>query len=144
MKKEIQKFEVSIKGFILKDEKLLMLEEAGKGLWELPGGRIDVGDELVLQEQMLLREIREELGPSFKVKIGPTISSWVRSRNKDFVFLVGKLCWYEKGEVALISEHSSFAWVDHISWKKLNLAPGYIKILEEFWQLGHDLKKSDT
>ncbi len=58
----IQTFEVSLKTAIVRDRQLLLLQEADTGYWELPGGRIDVGEERLDHDLILAREIREELG----------------------------------------------------------------------------------
>ena len=141
MFREIQKFEVSIKGFVIKGSQLLILEEVGNGLWELPGGRIDVGEELELHAAILSREINEELGENFNVEIGPPIVSWVRGKRESCVFLVGRLCRYVRGEIKLSPEHASYAWVTNKSWKRYNFASGYNFALEEFWNGFSQLSK---
>ena len=45
MPRAIQTFEVSLKAAIFRDSKLLLLQESDTGFWELPGGRIDAGEE---------------------------------------------------------------------------------------------------
>jgi 8-oxo-dGTP pyrophosphatase MutT (NUDIX family) len=59
-------FTVSQKA-LLRDEtgRILMLEKTGKNHWDLPGGKIDQGEEM---EDALRREIQEETGLS-KVSI---------------------------------------------------------------------------
>ncbi|MDO8618449.1 MAG: NUDIX hydrolase [Candidatus Daviesbacteria bacterium] len=50
-------FQVSVKGLFFKDGKILMTLD--DGLWEIPGGRIQVGENLL---EGLKREILEETG----------------------------------------------------------------------------------
>ena len=56
----IQTFEVSLKAFIVRGDTALFVREADSGYWELPGGRIDAGEEWAEHAQVLARELREE------------------------------------------------------------------------------------
>ena len=66
----IQQFEVSLKAAIVHERRLLLLKEADTGYWELPGGRIDVGEERLAHDAILAREIREELGGDVRLSSG--------------------------------------------------------------------------
>ena len=68
--KKIQ--QVSIKGFLCRDNKVLFLKTSKRGIYELPGGRIDFGENV---EQTFKREIGEELGFK-KIKMGNLINTW--------------------------------------------------------------------
>ena len=60
MKKEYPKIQqVSIKGILCRNDKILFLKTATRGIYELPGGRIDFGESA---KQTFKREIEEELG----------------------------------------------------------------------------------
>lgn len=142
MPREIQKFEVGIKAFIVKDNKLLVLKENKDNYqlpecyWEITGGRIDVGEESLPQSEVLLREIKEELGEDLKIEIGAPITTWVRKRKEnEFVFLVGYICYYKSGEIKLSEEHTEYRFVNNEEWKSLNLAPGYHEAFEHFFNL---------
>ncbi|NVK20124.1 MAG: NUDIX hydrolase [Methylocystaceae bacterium] len=69
-------FSVSQKA-ILKDKKgrILMMEKAGKGHWDLPGGKLDEGEDMI---EGIAREILEETNLE-KVTIGPIIYAGRRS-----------------------------------------------------------------
>lgn len=69
-------FTVSQKA-ILKDKKgrILMMEKAGKGHWDLPGGKLDEGEDM---KEGLTREIVEETDLS-KVSLGTIIYAGRRS-----------------------------------------------------------------
>ena len=140
MARDIRKFEVGVKGFILDGHKLLMLEERGRvekkgrDLWELPGGRIDVGEENLPIEEILFREVKEELG-LVKIEAGNIVSTWVRQLHEDhFVFLIGLACKYIGGEIVLSDEHASYKWVDRNNWSALNMADGYRSAIKKFWE----------
>jgi 8-oxo-dGTP diphosphatase len=60
-------------GAVIKDEagRMLLIQrghEPGKGLWSVPGGRIETGD---TDQQALVREVREETG--LEVSCGPLL-----------------------------------------------------------------------
>lgn len=133
--KTIQQFHVGIKAFLMQESRLLLLREAATGLWEIPGGRIDVGEELIPQREVLARELGEELGPGVQVEVGPIALTWVRPRLPGFTFLVGLLCRLAGGEIVLSAEHDRLAWVDAESWRDFELAHGYDSALAEFWRV---------
>ncbi|MDV7339717.1 NUDIX hydrolase [Terasakiella sp. A23] len=56
---------------ILKDKKgrVLMMEKAGKSHWDLPGGKLDAGEDMV---EGIAREIEEETKLD-KVEVGPIL-----------------------------------------------------------------------
>lgn len=139
----MQKFQVGIKAFLLNEKgELMLLRESTSGQWELPGGRIDVGEERLPQEQVLLREIREELGPDVHIEVGPLAHSWVRERKPgEFVFLVGRLCRLSGGAATLSDEHEAWAWVVQKEVDGLDLVPSYREAIAEFWRLLPGLKK---
>jgi 8-oxo-dGTP diphosphatase len=136
--RDLQQFQVAIKAFILRDDQLLMVREAaGDKPWELPGGRIDVGEEALPPTDVLRRELAEELGPSFECDIVRPVVSWTRApdppRRANFVFLLAYLCHYRGGEIALSAEHEEFRWVTRAQCADLRLAPGYAAPIGQFW-----------
>jgi ADP-ribose pyrophosphatase YjhB (NUDIX family) len=50
---------VDVRGAVIKDGKILLVQERSDGLWCMPGGWADVGD---LPSAMVAREVREESG----------------------------------------------------------------------------------
>lgn len=128
-----------MKALILRDGKLLVVREAaGARLWELPGGRIEVGEERLAPAAILRRELDEELGRSFRVRIGGPVAVWTREpappRRKSWVFLIGLACRWQSGSITLSDEHVDFAWVTRRQCSRLRLAPGYFPALSAFWR----------
>lgn len=137
MPKDNQRFQVGMKAFLLNErDELLLLRESSTGQWELPGGRIDVGEERTPQEAVLRRELAEELGPQLQAELGPLTVTWVRERKPgDFVFLVGRLCHLKSGSPKLSDEHDAWAWAAAKESETLDLVPGYREAIAEFWRL---------
>jgi 8-oxo-dGTP diphosphatase len=135
----IQRFEVSLKGFVISEQRVLLLQEADTGFWELPGGRIDVGEERIPHSDVLSRELSEELGPDFKVDIGHQIATWVRQRPTDqvFQFICGRVCRYRSGVPTLSGEHKAMAWTAPADCVGLPFPPrsDYPQALAELWRL---------
>ncbi len=73
-------FSVSQKA-ILKDKKgrILMMEKSGKGHWDLPGGKLDEGEDML---KGIEREIQEETHLD-KVNVGQIIYAGRRSFDED-------------------------------------------------------------
>jgi len=138
VRKPIQLFHVAMKAFLVRDDRLLMLREAfGPALWELPGGRIDVGEEAVAHAEILRRELREELGPRFECDIGAPVTTWARPiepHRPHPAFLVGLECANARGEIELSDEHTDLRWCTRAESVALPLAPGYADALEVFWR----------
>ncbi|WP_165602616.1 NUDIX domain-containing protein [Candidatus Terasakiella magnetica] len=69
-------FSVSQKA-IIKDKKgrILMMEKAGKSHWDIPGGKLDAGEDMA---KSIAREILEEIGFD-KVNVGDIIYAGRRS-----------------------------------------------------------------
>jgi 8-oxo-dGTP pyrophosphatase MutT (NUDIX family) len=135
----IQTFEVSLKAAIFRDGRLLLLQEADTSYWELPGGRIDVGEEWLPHETIRAREITEELGAAFKISWLDQSLSWVRQRPTDSVFqvLIAQLAEAESGAENLSTEHRASLWTTPADWPALTLPPlsGYANALPRIWRL---------
>jgi len=130
-----QRFEVAVKAFVLRGRELLLVREADSGEWELPGGRIEVGEERLPHREVLARELREELGEGAEVEIGGPVVTWVRKKPNGggFAFLVGLLCTFRGGEIRLSPEHAALDWVSEDAWRRRTLADGYDSALASFW-----------
>jgi len=63
-------FPVSIKGVVVRDGRVLLLRNE-RDEWELPGGKLDLGEETL---DCVAREITEEVG--WRVTPGPLLDAW--------------------------------------------------------------------
>jgi 8-oxo-dGTP pyrophosphatase MutT (NUDIX family) len=135
----VQRFEVSLKAFIVREGRVLFVREADTGWWELPGGRIDVGEEWEAHASILARELNEELGAAMRVSFGPEVVTWTRQRPTDgaYLFLVARLGSFAGGEPVLSDEHSELAWLDRGASARLEFPPasGYREAIAALWGL---------
>lgn len=96
-------FRVSAKAVICVDGQVLLLRTP-TGNWDLPGGRLEPGEDI---ETSLVRELREELGIS--IPLGQVIYCGVRRRDlpKHNVVVVAYLCTMEADldQIVLSDEH---------------------------------------
>jgi len=122
MKKEIVivNFRVAAKAFIVKNNKLFAMKRAGDdvqspGIWEIPGGRLDLGEDPILG---LMREIREETGMYIEVVYPISVRHFIRDDEQIITMLIF-LCKPKRGgELKVSEEHSDFSWIDLMDYKK--------------------------
>ena len=133
-----KKFFVGQKAFIERDGKVLVLNDPILGL-DYPGGKIQEGETDWVAA--LKREVREETG--LEITVGEPFITWHYKvpegphRNAGIdIFLVGYVCTYVSGEVALSGEHDSFAWVDRDTYQKYvaDDTDGYFQALRAYFE----------
>jgi 8-oxo-dGTP diphosphatase len=115
-------FSISIKILIKSGEgKVLFLKRAedsgwNPGKWDLPGGKMDLGEIL---EEALHREVLEETG--LKIDIRSLLGA-VQDTTRDYrivhILMIGNS---RSGEISLSHEHEDFKWVSPAEMKKLDL-----------------------
>ena len=97
--------------------KILLVERAEEndyrsGLWELPGGKLDIGETL---EENLLREVYEETGLKIKPQKRQHINDLVEtseSKYKGFIILtISDLATIDNQRVHLSKEHIDYQWL---------------------------------
>lgn len=131
MCQKIQK--VSAKAIIEKEGKILLVKDT-KGVWELPGGRIEHGED---PKDSLLRELNEELGWS-KIVVHEVIDIWsftskIEDRQNHFIILV-YACDTKEDQVVDNDEYDEYRWLSIEEIRELNMRDGYKKSIELYWR----------
>jgi 8-oxo-dGTP pyrophosphatase MutT (NUDIX family) len=110
MKKQFEKFVVAQKVVLIRNNKCLILERADKpGLWELPGGRIDQGEN---DRESFKREIKEEIGLKKFEIIGPVdYYVWLNTPAGAHACGITNLIKNDRDEIRLSSENINLAWI---------------------------------
>lgn len=116
---------MTVKAVVVNDKDQVLLvtrsqnEHHGKGKFDLPGGKLDIGENI---KAGLLREIKEELG--ITVELGPIVYAFDfgekyddRQEIGDETLLIGGkglryLAYYQGGEIKLSDEHDNWQWAD--------------------------------
>ena len=138
-------FIICSSGFILNSKReFLMLQRSSNddflpGYWELPGGRMDNGEDLV---SGLQREIKEESGLETNV-INPlkAVSYYLDPENPRESYGVFYLCDLKKEnqKISLSEEHANYKWVSFDNYNELKVSNFLKKLIEEFME--HPLVK---
>lgn len=127
--------ELAVSAAIFRQDQVLVVRRAGapaKGLWTLPGGRVEVGETLV---DALKREIVEETALTIDV-IGLAgyreiiLPQAVGERGRHFVILPFAAHWIA-GEPALNEELSDGRWMPVEAVASLPTTEGLIDILRQ-------------
>ena len=119
---------LAAKAFIIDShDKVLIVKRADNdiqkpGIWELPGGRLEDGEN---PQRGLVREIKEEVGLNIQVKNVLEIHHFTRDDDQKIIMNV-YLCKPNDVDVKLSHEHTEFEWV-HISKVKDKLDPFFHK-----------------
>ena len=129
--KKIQ--QVSIKGILCRNDKVLFLKTAKKGMYELPGGRIDFGESV---EQTFKREIEEELG--FKeIKMGNLINTWSFTNireNINYHFIIFDFEFFtNESKIKLSDEHTEYKWIGLEELDKVEMREGHKESIRKYF-----------
>ena len=128
-------FRIAVKAFVVQKGKLFVIKRVendvqSPGIWELPGGRLELGEDPYIG---LIREIKEETGLYIR-PINPLSVRHFERNDGQIITMLIFLCRVSGGDVGLSEEHSSFDWIPiDICKEKLN--PFFHKEVEIFEEL---------
>lgn len=105
-------FRVAVKAFIVHNDKLLLLKRASDdiqkpNIWEIPGGRLNLGEDPILG---IMREIKEETGLYITPKVPLSVRHFVRVDEQVITMLVF-FCKPTGGDLKISEEHSDIQWI---------------------------------
>lgn len=123
-------FSISVKGVVLDSHGRVLLLKNERDEWELPGGRIEIGE---TPEECVAREIGEETG--WKVTTGPLLDTWMYYINaaEKHVFIVTYGC-YPESEIdpVLSHEHKEIGLFTGVEVTQLRMPDGYKRSVESW------------
>lgn len=106
-----------VAGFLRRGDKILLGKRPEghnlAGLWEFPGGKIELGE---LPEQALRRELREEVG--VEAEIGPLVLVFTHHHGNTGILLLFYEVQFWKGELKT-AHHTELKWVEPKELKEL-------------------------
>src|SRR3989338_688134 len=121
--------QIGVKAIIEKDNKILLLKRSEKyehltNCWDIPGGRINFGEE---PEEGLRREIKEETGLELK-EIKKIIDAATVFKNEErHIVRITYLCTVEEGKEGLSNEHTHIEWIPKEKIKELEYKDKLLK-----------------
>lgn len=135
---EQKKFGIATKGFIIKNDRILIIYKTDKEAAndpdpnlrkDQPGGRTEFGED---PNRALLREIHEESGLDVNV-ISP-LNVWYYVKENFQLVGINFLCEWVAGDVILSEEHEFFEWLslDEITQRNWNDKDTYIKAFKYY------------
>lgn len=129
---------LGVGALILRGDEILLVERAReplKGYWSLPGGVVEVGEEL---EEAIRREVLEETGlevlPESVVEIFERIMRDEDGRPEYHYVLIDYLCTNACGEVMAGDDVSRTAWVRREDLGSVRLTEGTLSVIEKAFE----------
>ncbi|MBI5003002.1 NUDIX domain-containing protein [Candidatus Woesearchaeota archaeon] len=128
--------QIGVKAIIEKDNKILLLKRSEKyehlsDCWDIPGGRINFGEE---PEEGLRREIKEETGLQLKEIKQILDASTVFKNEERHIVRITYLCTVEEGVANFSHEHTHIEWIPKEKIKELEYKDTLLKkIIEEYF-----------
>ena len=124
------------KAFAVRDGKLLIVKREPKnvqtpGIWEIPGGRLEIGEDPV---EGMKREMLEETGLEVEVVMPFSVRHFTRKDGQVITMLVF-LCKALGDDVKLSAEHTHYEWVP-VEKAKEKISDFYFPEVERFLKMG--------
>jgi len=108
----MENFRIAVKSFIInKDNNLFLIKRIDNdshspGVWEIPGGRLEIGENPF---EGLKRETKEETGMDIEVMNPLSVAHFTRDDGQD-ITLITFLCKPLSESIKLSEEHVEYSW----------------------------------
>jgi NUDIX domain. len=118
MAKEKDRYQVSLKALLKNDRgEILALKSVDNcsfaGYYDFPGGRIDVDEFATEIDQIIAREIKEEIGDiRFELSSAPVAIGRHQIGNGTRVIYIFFEAKYLGGEIVISNEHLGYKWLE--------------------------------
>jgi len=123
----------SVKALFERGGKVLLVKDP-KDVWELPGGRIEHGEE---PEETLKRELQEELGWT-NVVIKNIVDAWsfsAESNEANYHFLIlTYICSCDEEIIKENEEYTEYKWMTPLEIKSINMRDGYKRTINNLFR----------
>jgi 8-oxo-dGTP diphosphatase len=83
-------------------------DDVGAGSWELPGGKLDFGEE---PANALIREVKEEVGLDITVENIAYVTSFMSDPTRQ-VIIIAYQCNTNQENIVLSTEHTEYIWAN--------------------------------
>src|SRR5215831_19570573 len=127
----VHAFPVSVKGVAVQDGRVLLLENE-RAEWELPGGKLEIGED---PPACLVRELGEEAG--WQVTAGPILDCWQYHihEGRDVVIVTYGCHVVSSIQPTVSSEHRRAALFTRGEVPHLNMPDGYKRSITTWFRL---------
>lgn len=124
---------VAQKVILIKGDSVLITRDSRDEIWELPGGRLNVGEN---PESGVTREVAEELGVVVKIGQPVYINQFKHSEDKTDALVIVYLATLEDESAEFVVdpiEVAQMQWVDKQTWDSYDYYPEYQVALSEYF-----------
>jgi len=123
-------FQISVKGLVINNQKVLLLHE-NTGTWDLPGGRLRHGENF---KQTLERECEEEMGVKCKILNKNPVFSWVtQDREGSWRVMLCFLIKLEHLDFKHSNECIGYDFFDKNTLDTINIVPQLRQLQDFLW-----------